>query len=249
MNHFFNTKHQTPNTKHQTPNRALLFSTLVLLFFTTNLTAQIKVWNNNHVTTGYASTAPNEQLNINGDFYLHPTGTTSGGFYFENFYNNDYGNATSYFNEPILRPQFGMSMWMGNSGSQLYRVYTRRLYHSNGIFTFSDRRLKTNIVQWNESALDKLMRLNAYRYDMIPAKLGEIPIGKEEVILAESKNKIGFIAQEIQVEFPEVVKLASENGYLAVDYTMLIPVLLEAIKEQQQLILELQAKVVALEKK
>ena len=196
---------------------------------------------------GWANAAPNEQLNINGNFYLHPLNTTGGGFAFENYNNVGTGGVT--FDEPILRPQFPMSMWLGNDAYQLYRVFTRRLYHSDGIYTFSDRRLKTNIVLWNESALDKLMRLNAYRYDMNPTKLGEIPEGKEEVILAESKNKIGFIAQEIQVEFPEVVKIAGENGYLAVDYTMLIPVLLEAIKEQQQLILELQAKVEALEAK
>ncbi|MGK0286088.1 MAG: hypothetical protein ACI9GM_001132 [Salibacteraceae bacterium] len=238
---------QTPNNRKN--NWAGLFTAISLLFFTTNLTAQIKVWSNNHVTTGYSTAAPNEQFNVNGDFYLHPTNTQSGGFYFENYYNNDYGNAASYFNEPILRPQFGMSMWLGNSGSQLYRVYTRRLYHSDGIYTFSDRRLKTNIVEWNESALAKLMRLNAYRYDMDPTKLEGIPEGKKDQVLAESKNKIGFMAQEIQVEFPEVVKTASENGYLAVDYTMMIPVLLEAIKEQQALILELQAKVIALETK
>lgn len=238
---------QTPKTGKN--NWAGLFTVISLLFFTTNLTAQIKVWSNNHVTTGYSTAAPNEQFNVNGDFYLHPLNTQSGGFYFENFYNNDYGNASSYFNEPILRPQHHMSMWLGNSASQLYRVYTRRLYHSDGIYTFSDRRLKTNIVEWNDCALAKLMRLNAYRYDMDISKIDGIPEEKKDVILQESKNKIGFMAQEIQVEFPEVVKTASENGYLAVDYTMMIPVLLEAIKEQQSLILELQAKVIALETK
>jgi len=130
------------------------------LFFTSNLTAQIKVWSNNHVTTGYATSAPNEQLSVNGDFYLHPTGTQSGGFYFENY--NNVGNGGVTFNEPILKPRFGMSMWLGNDIYQLYRVFTRRLYHSDGIYTFSDRRIKTNIVLWNESALNKIMRLNAY---------------------------------------------------------------------------------------
>ena len=236
---------------HQSSNYQLGYFVMliVLILSSTKLSAQLKVWPNNHVTTGWSNAAPAEQFNVNGDFYLHPTNTQSGGFYFENFYNNNYGASSVYFNEPILRPQFGMSMWLGNMNFQLYRVFTRRLYHSDGIYTFSDRRLKTNIVQWNESAVAKIMRLNAYRYDVIPSSFGEIPEGKEEVIKEESKNKIGFMAQEIQKEFPEAVTVADENEYLAVDYTMLIPVLLEAIKEQQELIQDLQAKVQKLESK
>jgi len=186
--------------------------------------------------------------------YLIPDGTNqgaSGGFYFENFHNNIYDTTGTvpYFDEPILRPMFGMAMWLGNRDYELYRVYTRRLYHSDGIYSFSDRRLKTNIVEWDESALDRIVRLKVYRYDMDPTKLGEIPKGKEAVIIEESKNKIGFMAQEIQVEFPEIVAVSGENGYLAVDYTMMVPVLLEAIKEQQLLIEQLEVKVEALESK
>ena len=36
--------------------------------------------------------------------------------------------------------------------------------------------------------------------------------------------------QEVQKEFPEMVEL-QENGYLAVDYRQLVPVMIEAIKE------------------
>jgi hypothetical protein len=43
----------------------------------------------------------------------------------------------------------------------------------------------------------------------------------------------GFIAQELKKVMPELVKEDNE-GYLGVNYTMLIPVLTEAIKEQQQ---------------
>ncbi len=60
---------------------------------------------------------------------------------------------------------------------------------------------------------------------------------------------MAFIAQELKEEFPEMVKIIPESEYYGVDYTMMIPVLLEAIKEQQKLILELQAKVAALEVK
>ncbi len=45
-----------------------------------------------------------------------------------------------------------------------------------------------------------------------------------------SGNSYGVIAQEVQKEFPEMVQ-RQENGYLAVDYVQLIPVIIESIKE------------------
>jgi hypothetical protein len=46
-----------------------------------------------------------------------------------------------------------------------------------------------------------------------------------------SKEKqIGFIAQEIETIFPELV-FTDEDGYKSVDYAKITPVLVEAIKE------------------
>ena len=202
------------------------------------------MWPTNVVSIGTAYNSPNSGFtDIWSSVYIGPTNSNSG-FSFENF--NTYGA-----NAPMLKPQWGMTAWIGDATYQIYRVYTRRLYHSDGIYSFSDRRLKTNISVWSESALDKLMRISAYRYDMDPSKFGKLPEGSSEILIEESKNKIGFIAQEIQKEFPELVSTSEgdENNYLAVNYTMMIPVLLEAIKEQQALFLELQAKVEALEAK
>jgi hypothetical protein len=44
------------------------------------------------------------------------------------------------------------------------------------------------------------------------------------------KNQIGFIAQEIEKIFPEMV-FTDEKGFKSVDYARLTPVLVEAIKE------------------
>ena len=43
---------------------------------------------------------------------------------------------------------------------------------------------------------------------------------------------IGLLAQELQAVYPELVK-TDPSGMLGIDYIGLIPVLLEAIKEQQ----------------
>ncbi len=53
------------------------------------------------------------------------------------------------------------------------------------------------------------------------------------------KQVIGFKAQEVQQVLPEVVH-TMEDGYLAVDYAKVVPVLVEAIKEQQRIIEKLQ---------
>jgi len=98
----------------------------------------------------------------------------------------------------------------------------------------SDARLKTNITPLQKS-LPRLLQLNGYSYDW-----------KDESI--DSSSQIGLIAQEVKSLFPELVK-ESENGTLAVNYTGLIPVLIESIKTQQQQIDELKKLVKELMKK
>ena len=53
------------------------------------------------------------------------------------------------------------------------------------------------------------------------------------------KNKIGFIAQELELVFPELVETNKTTGYKAVNYDGMIPVLVEGMKEQQAQIDEL----------
>lgn len=69
--------------------------------------------------------------------------------------------------------------------------------------------------------LNKILKLNGRYYEW-NEKMTEIT--------GVSGNSYGVIAQEVQKEFPEMVEM-QENGYLAVDYRQLIPVMIEAIKE------------------
>lgn len=50
-----------------------------------------------------------------------------------------------------------------------------------------------------------------------------------KIELSMGNSEYGVIAQEVQTEFPELVK-EDEQGYLRVDYQGFIPVLLESIK-------------------
>jgi hypothetical protein len=72
--------------------------------------------------------------------------------------------------------------------------------------------------------LDKITKLNGKYY-----KWNE----KMKEITGVTGNSYGVIAQEVQKEFPEMVE-RQENGYLAVDYRQLIPVMIEAIKELKE---------------
>lgn len=72
--------------------------------------------------------------------------------------------------------------------------------------------------------LDKVTKLSGRYYEWNE---------KMEEITGITGNAYGVIAQEVQNEFPEMVEL-QENGYLAVDYKQLIPVMIEAIKELKQ---------------
>ena len=90
----------------------------------------------------------------------------------------------------------------------------------------SDARLKSNIISLG-STLSKLLLIDGKSYTMKAN---------------ESIAKIGLLAQEVQQAFPELVKEAGdEEGTLSVNYQGMIPVLINAIKEQQKQIDELKA--------
>jgi hypothetical protein len=115
----------------------------------------------------------------------------------------------------------------------------------------SDRRLKENF-KYIDSPLEKVLNLNGYTFDWKDTvkELGFSP--KIE------KNDVGLIAQEVQEVIPQAVapapfdqewdgdaeKNISKSGedYLTVKYEKLVPLLVEAIKEQQQQIDELRRK-------
>lgn len=113
---------------------------------------------------------------------------------------------------------------LGNSSVQ--ELYTAADMNAPAFTTTSDRRLKKNI-QPLESALDKVIRLNPVVYD----KKRHMTSDVYEI------HEIGFIAQELQQEFPEVVsQQPDENHTLGVNYQALIPVLTKATQEQQIII-------------
>jgi hypothetical protein len=90
----------------------------------------------------------------------------------------------------------------------------------------SDSRLKKGIETLTNS-LEKLMMIDAVEYDWND-KLREYDSFKEQ----EKLHTIGLIAQEVREYFPQVISI-NPDGYYWIDYNKLNAVLVEAIKEQQ----------------
>ena len=84
----------------------------------------------------------------------------------------------------------------------------------------SDENLKENIVELT-GVLDKVRDFRCVEYNLISDE--------------DSSKKIGFIAQDWQEDYSEVVS-QDNDGNLGMKYTETIPVLLKAIQEQQTLI-------------
>jgi len=100
----------------------------------------------------------------------------------------------------------------------------------NGTLTqTSDSRLKKDIRPLSGS-LEGIQSLSGYWYKWADAN-------------HDPAVQIGVLAQEVQKIYPELVK-EDEKGTLSVNYSGLIPVLISAVKEQQQQIETLKAMII-----
>jgi len=96
---------------------------------------------------------------------------------------------------------------------------------ANAYYYLSDIRKKENVTNI-ENSLSKILQLQGISYNL-----------KDE-----EDKRMGFSAQDLQKVYPELVKEGSD-GYLSIDGTGLIAPLVEAIKEQQKKIEELEEKI------
>jgi hypothetical protein len=101
----------------------------------------------------------------------------------------------------------------------------------------SDARFKKNVAGMAD-ALAKVTRLRGIHFDW---RQDEFPDRE-----FDDARQAGFIAQELKEVYPEAVRQGSDGAY-SVDYGRLTPLLVEAIKEQQQENEDLKQRVAALE--
>ena len=139
----------------------------------------------------------------------------------------------------------GGDMWV-RSGSNLYyndgnvgigtttpihKLDVNGSIRSTTTLVVSDKRLKKDILPI-ENALNKILALNGITYNWNK----EFDPSKN----LDDHNHLGLIAQDVEKILPQVIN--TESGRLqikSVSYSDIIPVLIEAIKEQQNQINEL----------
>jgi hypothetical protein len=107
---------------------------------------------------------------------------------------------------------------------------------SNGINETSDERWKMDI-KTVENALPKVLAMRGVNYNW---RTQEFPDKNFDTGL-----QLGLIAQEVEKVIPEVVD-TDDKGFKSVEYSKLVALLLEAIKEQQKQIAKQQADIAAL---
>ena len=99
---------------------------------------------------------------------------------------------------------------------------------------YSDDRLKTKTGNI-QNALEKVLSLDGFHYH---ANETAVALGYDG-----SKEEVGLSAQQVQAVLPEVIAPAPiDPQYMTLHYERLVPLLVEAIKEQQKQIEELKAK-------
>ena len=108
----------------------------------------------------------------------------------------------------------------------------------NIISYYSDKRLK-DILGIIDNPLDKIKKLNGvyYKKNKLAEDLGMVNK------MNEGRTEVGLIAQEVEEVLPEIVHLApidtdtdtgkslSGENYLTIDYTKVVPLLVESVKE------------------
>jgi hypothetical protein len=112
--------------------------------------------------------------------------------------------------------------------SSTYGLYvTGAIYSTGDIVAYSDRRSKENIVTI-DNALDKVSKIRGVYYT---PKEGD-----------DKSRKVGVIAQELNEILPEAVTYAEDVDQYGVDYGKITGLLIEAVKELQAKVKELENK-------
>lgn len=116
-------------------------------------------------------------------------------------------------------------------------LITGKSYSTDETTAFSDLKIKKNILKLN-TCIDKIMLCNPVYYEL-NEKYEELFGNKND------KRFIGFVAQEIQKYFPEIVSSTNINNeeILSISYEKLAVILWEGMQEQQNEINKLKEKI------
>ncbi len=120
----------------------------------------------------------------------------------------------------------GFNLCVGTSSDYAFRIYTDEIISTSSQKVLSDRRYKENIEDLGNVS-GKVLQLRPVTFDF---KTPENYTGDTTML----KGKVGFIAQEVQELFPNLVGYLPDADQYILDYTSLIPYLTQTIQLQAQ---------------
>ena len=166
-------------------------------------------------------TGSSGSVNIDGDLFVGPPGARTVTF------NNATGLITTCGNVIIGTNCSSTNETISNCGTLVNKGV---IFGCNDIIAFSssDKNLKENLNQICDTQ-NIINGIKGYTFDWNDKTERE-------------GSDVGVIAQDVQKVFPNIVK-EREDGYLAVDYIKLIPVLIEEVKRLNSEITELKEKI------
>ena len=182
----------------------------------------------------------NGTIGVNNTYIGHAAGRLATGYgnvFIGNGagYTETYGSNKLYIDNCKTEDTSGTGGWC--TQPLIYGDFDQRTIKIDGSLTMvtvatpSDERYKKEIHPL-ESSLEKVLHLQGVSYSW----------NKDKVKGAGFKDgrQIGLIAQEVEKILPELVQ-TDEQGYKTLSYDKIVPVLIEAVKEQQKEIKEQQA--------
>ena len=192
--------------------------TLTLFVYSQFSFSQINMTTNGFVKIG--STAnPTKTLDVAGNVIVIPG--TQGNLIIDN---------SGYYYSAGIYPSSNGAGSVGISTKAFKEIW----YYDN--HQLSDSRQKENFRDI-QSPLSLILKLKGLEYDIKKEFTmqfdNNLSQNQKERADADRKNKLGFIAQDVQKVLPQVVYYDDTADVYSMDYSKIIPVIVEAMKEQQ----------------
>ncbi len=131
-----------------------------------------------------------------------------------------------------IYPSVDNSGILGWSTRKFSSVYATTFYGTLNAST-SDIRLKENF-RTIDNPLDKILQMSGKKYDFIDQNTDSFKSVEEKKRDSKiNKDRLGFFAQDLEKILPEAVFYFEDEDNYYLDYNALIPVIVEAMKEQQ----------------
>ncbi len=201
------------------------FSIISLCLLTLSLAgySQVKVDNNGNTTIKYGTFSQG----VDAVLYF---GNTD--HYIKSVFGYGIKIGTAGALDVIRIKQYAQTVGINRDPDPQYKLDVNGNIRANTTVYTSDRRFKTDITNLNYS-IEKIKQMQGVSYRLTGEDL-QSPITPQNGV----NKQFGLIAQDLKEIYPELV-YEDSKGYLSVDYVSLIPVLIEALKEQQSQIEDL----------